>query len=125
MQWVEEDLSICSSPSFSLSPDPLKLMVVRSNSDPLVVYKDGVVEVLGGAKIVLGPHDQKDWLLTMAECSSDSLLCVVGTLQSRVTVGIAQLVLGQWANVSVSTVLSDKCLVGSCICQDRLLLLCK
>lgn len=83
---------------------------------------------MGGARpgeITALALKSKKWVLSLAAVSCDRTVCVVGTGKD-VTIGITELGNGE-LSPSLTACLKSKGekLLSSCLCQDRLLLLCE
>lgn len=104
-----------------LLPCAGSVVLVYCNGDVGVVSgKGGVVDE--ACSLVL--KRRKDWVLSMAAVSCDRTVCVVGAA-GDVTVGIAELAEGKLRPPVVTSVPSRGVdLVSSCVCEDKLLLLC-
>lgn len=146
LQWSRED-SVVMSASQSLHsqetpvlllPCAASVVVVYCNGDVGVVNSSGGVVncsggVVGNRVCSLVPKRRKDWALSEAVVSCDRTVCVVGTARGTardtardVTIGIAELEEGKLKQPFVTSVQSRGAeLVSSCVCEDKLLLLCE
>lgn len=105
------------------SNTPVQLLSCAGNT--LLVYANGGVGVVGGRLCSLAPQKTKEWALCMAAVSRDRTVCVVGR-ERNITAGIAELIDGELRQPFVATVQSrGEELVSSCVCGDKLLLLCE
>ena len=124
MEWAREDsIMAVSSHKLGSSQNPMKLL--PCGRCVVVVYANGEVRCLGQGTCSLVPKRAKKWMLVMAEVSCDKNICVVGVEQT-VTIGIAESADGQLQPpVAISMQPNRTDLVSSCVCKDKLLLLCK
>ena len=124
MQW-SRDVSVLPSvprPLHSTQP-PVQLLSCAACS--VLVYSNGDVGVVGGGVCSLAPR-MKDWTFCTASVSCDRTVCVVGASQEDISIGIAESAEGKLKQPLVSRVQSKGAeLASSCVCGEKLLLLCK
>ena len=123
MEWAREDSIMAVSSHKLCSSNPMKLL--PCGRLVVVVYDNGEVQCLGQGTCSLVPKRVKKWMLVMAEVSCDKNICVVG-VERTVTIGIAESAGGKLKPaVTISMQPNRIDLVSSCVCKDKLLLLCK
>ena len=124
LQWTEED-KITHYSSHTIQSNASMLLISSGSDVPLVVYEDGSAGFVSGTTVSLIPQENGRWKLIGADLTRNGRLCVVGTNRSGVTVGIVELASNELKHPVTSTIRVKSEVVESCLCGDRLLLLCK
>ena len=126
--WAEEDNTIATaSHHIQHNFNPVKLLVSRDNRVPLIMYEDGQVGFVGGTTVSFVPQNSRKavWSLLEAEVIDNGTVCVVGRERKAATIAIARIINGQIESPLTSSIQKECDVVGSCVCDDKCLLLCE
>lgn len=125
MEWCREDHAISHSQCALHSQQvPVELLCCGGSTRPLLAHANGEVESVGGNTCALAPRTSKEWAFAMADVCGNTV-CVIGTGRD-VTIGIAESADGQLGKPFINSIPSKGSqFVCSCLCEDKVLLLCE